>query len=45
MGKKPHQPRTDIAERARLEVTFEKPHLLGTLFGQYDLSFIFNCLC
>ena len=40
MGKKPHQPRTDIAERARLEVTFEKPHLLGTLFGQYDQNLV-----
>ncbi|CCW19116.1 Phosphate starvation-inducible ATPase PhoH with RNA binding motif [Sphingobium indicum BiD32] len=40
MGKKPHHPRTDIAERARLEVTFEKPHLLGTLFGQYDQNLV-----
>ena len=40
MGKKPHQPRTEIAERARLEVTNEKPHLLGTLFGQYDQNLV-----
>lgn len=40
MGKKPHHPRTDIAERARLEVTFEKPHLLGALFGQYDQNLV-----
>ena len=40
MGKKPHAPRTDIAERARLEVTFEKPHLLGALFGQYDQNLV-----
>jgi len=40
MGKKPHHPRADIAERARLEVTFEKPHLLGALFGQYDQNLV-----
>ena len=40
MGKKPHHPRTDIAERARLEVTFEKPHLLGAHFGQYDKNLV-----
>ncbi|WP_313326386.1 PhoH family protein [Sphingobium yanoikuyae] len=40
MGKKPHHPRTDIAERACLEVTFEKPHLLGALFGQYDQNLV-----
>ena len=40
MGKKPHHPRTDIAERARLEVTLEKPHLLGALFGQYDQNLV-----
>lgn len=41
MSKKPHHsPRPDIAERARLEVTFEKPHLLGTLFGQYDQNLV-----
>ncbi len=37
MSKKPHHhARGDTAERARLEVTFDRPHLLGTLFGQYD---------
>ena len=41
MGKKPNpNHRTDVAERARLEVTFEKPHLLGTLFGQYDQNLV-----
>ncbi|PZU59283.1 MAG: phosphate starvation-inducible protein PhoH [Sphingobium sp.] len=28
------------AERARLELHFEKPHLLGTLFGQYDQNLV-----
>ncbi|MFB0872716.1 MULTISPECIES: PhoH family protein [unclassified Sphingobium] len=41
MSKKPHHsPRADTAERARLEVTFEKPHLLGALFGQYDQNLV-----
>jgi phosphate starvation-inducible PhoH-like protein len=41
MGKKPNiHHRTETAERARLEVTFEKPHLLGTLFGQYDQNLV-----
>ena len=41
MGKKPNpNHRTDVAERARLEVTFDKPHLLGTLFGQYDQNLV-----
>lgn len=41
MPKKPHHsPRGDTAERARLEVTFEKPHLLGALFGQYDQNLV-----
>ena len=39
MGKKPHQ-RAEAAERARLEVTFDRPHLLGTLFGQYDRNLV-----
>ena len=39
MGKKPHS-RTDTAERARLEVTFDRPHLLGALFGQYDQNLV-----
>jgi phosphate starvation-inducible PhoH-like protein len=39
MGKKPHS-RIDTAERARLEVTFERPHLLGALFGQYDQNLV-----
>ena len=41
MSKKPNQNhRVDVAERARLEVTFEKPHLLGALFGQYDQNLV-----
>ena len=41
MSKKPNQNhRADVAERARLEVTFEKPHLLGALFGQYDQNLV-----
>ena len=41
MSKKPHHsPRADTTERARLEVTFEKPHLLGALFGQYDQNLV-----
>jgi len=27
-------------DRARLEMTFEKPHLLGTVFGQYDQNLV-----
>ena len=41
MSKKPNQNhRADIAERARLEVTFDRPHLLGALFGQYDQNLV-----
>jgi len=41
MGKKPNpQHRSEVAERARLEVSFDKPHLLGTLFGQYDQNLV-----
>ena len=41
MSKKPHHhARGDTAERARLEVTFARPHLLGTLFGQYDQNLV-----
>ncbi|PZU13383.1 MAG: phosphate starvation-inducible protein PhoH [Sphingobium sp.] len=40
MPKKPSQHRTDAAERARLEVTFDRPHLLTTLFGQYDQNLV-----
>jgi len=39
MSKKPHQ-RAEAGERARLEVTFERPHLLGALFGQYDQNLV-----
>jgi phosphate starvation-inducible PhoH-like protein len=41
MSKKPNQnQRSDTAERARLEVTFDRPHLLGALFGQYDQNLV-----
>ncbi len=41
MSKKPNNnQRSDTVERARLEVTFEKPHLLGALFGQYDQNLV-----
>ncbi|WP_176590930.1 PhoH family protein [Sphingobium sp. EM0848] len=41
MSKKPNQNhRGEVAERARLEVTFDRPHLLGTLFGQYDQNLV-----
>ncbi|KKW92848.1 PhoH family protein [Sphingobium chungbukense] len=46
MSKKPNQNhRTELAERsraerARLEVTFDRPHLLGALFGQYDQNLV-----
>ncbi|MDX3901172.1 MAG: PhoH family protein [Sphingobium sp.] len=39
MAKKPHI-RSDTAERARIEVVFERPHLLGALFGQYDQNLV-----
>jgi phosphate starvation-inducible PhoH-like protein len=41
MSRKPNQhPRSDAGERARLEVTFDRPHLLTTLFGQYDRNLV-----
>jgi phosphate starvation-inducible PhoH-like protein len=41
MSKKPNQHhRSDVGERARLEVTFDRPHLLTTLFGQYDRNLV-----
>jgi phosphate starvation-inducible PhoH-like protein len=41
MAKKPHHSqRGDTVERARLEVVFERPHLLTTLFGQYDQNLV-----
>jgi phosphate starvation-inducible protein PhoH and related proteins len=41
MSKKPNQnQRSDTVERARLEVTFDRPHLLGALFGQYDQNLV-----
>ncbi len=35
-----HHRSGDMPERARLEVTFEQPHLLGTLFGQFDRNLV-----
>lgn len=41
MSKKSHHSaRAEPAERARLEVTFDRPHLLTTLFGQYDQNLV-----
>ncbi|ETI60876.1 phosphate starvation protein PhoH [Sphingobium sp. C100] len=41
MSKKPnHNSRAEATERARLEVTFDRPHLLGALFGQYDQNLV-----
>jgi len=41
MAKQRHtHPRADAPERARLEVSFDRPHLLGTLFGQYDQNLV-----
>ena len=39
MGKKPQQ-QAGLGERSRLEITFERPHLLGALFGQYDQNLV-----
>jgi phosphate starvation-inducible protein PhoH and related proteins len=32
--------RAEPGERARIEVSFEKPHLLGQVFGQYDRNLV-----
>ncbi len=41
MSKKPtHDSRAEATERARLEVTFDRPLLLGALFGQYDQNLV-----
>lgn len=39
MAKKNHV-RAEPGERARLEVVFERPDLLGTLFGQFDQNLV-----
>ncbi|MCP1469828.1 phosphate starvation-inducible PhoH-like protein [Sphingobium sp. OAS761] len=39
MGKKPNV-RPAPGDRARLELTFDRPHLLGALFGQYDQNLV-----
>lgn len=38
MGKK--QAQAVAGDRARLELVFDKPHLLGTVFGQYDQNLV-----
>ena len=38
MAKK--QTRAEPGDRARIEVTFDKPHLLGTVFGQFDQNLV-----
>ncbi|TNE39521.1 MAG: PhoH family protein [Sphingomonadales bacterium] len=30
----------EAGDKARLELTFDKPHLLGTVFGQYDQNLV-----
>ena len=32
--------RAEPGERARIEVMFDKPHLLGRVFGQYDQNLV-----
>ena len=36
MGKRPDLRAVDTPDRARLEMEFEQPYLLGPLFGDYD---------
>tara|TARA_R110000782_G_scaffold167129_9_gene259311 strand:- start:56906 stop:57901 length:996 start_codon:yes stop_codon:yes gene_type:complete len=38
MAKKHAQ--AEAGDRARLEMTFDKPHLLGSVFGQYDQNLV-----
>ena len=40
MPRKPAASPPDATERARLEIEFDKPQLLGALFGQYDQNLI-----
>ena len=40
MARKPSAPAPRADERARLEIEFDKPQLLGALFGQYDQNLI-----
>ncbi len=41
MARKPiAAPPADAPERARLEVQFDQPHLLGPLFGEYDRNLV-----
>ena len=36
---KKHTP-AEPGDRARLDIQFDKPHLLGTVFGQYDQNLV-----
>ncbi len=40
MARKPTAPAPGADDRARLEIEFDKPQLLGPLFGQYDQNLI-----
>jgi len=40
VARKPSAPAPRADERARLEIEFDKPQLLGALFGQYDQNLI-----
>jgi phosphate starvation-inducible PhoH-like protein len=40
VARKPSTPAPRADERARLEIEFDKPQLLGALFGQYDQNLI-----
>ncbi len=40
MSKKPQRTPVAASERVRLEIEFDKPQLLGPLFGQYDQNLI-----
>jgi phosphate starvation-inducible PhoH-like protein len=40
VARKPIAPDAQAAERGRLEIEFDKPQLLGPLFGQYDQNLI-----
>jgi phosphate starvation-inducible PhoH-like protein len=38
MAKK--QTQAEAGDRARLDLNFDKPHLLGAVFGQYDQNLV-----
>ncbi len=39
MARRP-DPTAPVSERARLELSFDKPNLLGPLFGEYDRNLV-----